>query len=320
MAAKKVFILSSIPRSGIGLLREKGYTVDSYEGPAPIPETVIKERVAEADALIPLLSDTINEEIIEAAAKLKIIANYAVGFNNIDLEAARKRGITVSNTPDILTPATADLTWALILSVSKRISEGDRFMRAGRFKGWGPQLLLGGDVTGKTLGIIGAGRIGRAVAKRAKGFDMRVVYFSRHRNEEIEQEAGASFLPLNGLLQEADFISLHVPLIKETHHLLNAERFKQIKKGAYLINTARGAVVDEAALVDALQSGRLAGAGLDVYEFEPRVTPALLKMEQVVLLPHIGSGTTETREEMSRICARNIIEVLEGREAITPVF
>ena len=320
MAIKKIFISSSIPEAGIKMLRERGYMVDMYEGSAPTPKAIIKERVSEADALIPLLSDPVDEEIIESAPNLKIIANYAVGYNNINLEAARKRGIIVSNTPDILTPATADLTWALILSVSKRIPEADRFMRAGRFKGWGPKLLLGGDVTGKALGIIGAGRIGRAVAKRATGFDMRVVYYSRSRNEKIEQETGASLLPLNALLKEADFISIHCPLTEETRHLLNTERMKQIKKGAYLINTARGPVVEEAALIEALQSGRLAGAGLDVYEFEPRVSKGLLEMEQVVLLPHIGSGTTETREEMSRICARNIIEVLEGRKAVTPVF
>ncbi len=320
MVTQKIFISAKIPEAGIKMLREKGYAVDIYKNSDPITKAVLKDRLAETDALISLLSDTIDEEIIGAAPKLKIIANYAVGYNNIDLEAARKRGIIVSNTPDILTPATADLTWALILSVSKRIPEADRFMRAGRFKGWGPQLMLGGDVSGKTLGIIGAGRIGRAVAKRAAGFDMRVVYFSRSRNKEIEQEANAFFRPLNTLLEEADFISIHCPLTEETHHLLNAERMKQIKKGAYLINTARGAVVDESALIKSLQSGRITGAGLDVYEFEPRVSAELLKMDQVVLLPHIGSGTIETREEMSRICARNIIEVLEGRKAVTPVF
>ncbi len=320
MAIQKIFISASIPEAGIKMLREKGFAVDVYKDSVSINKAIFKERIAGADALIPLLSDTIDEEIIKAAPKLKIIANYAVGYNNIDLEAVRKQGIIVSNTPDILTPATADLTWALILSVSKRIPEADRFMRAGKFTGWGPKLMLGGDVSGKTLGIIGAGRIGRAVAKRAGGFDMRVVYFSRSRNEEIEQESGAFFMPLNTLLKEADFISIHCPLTEETHHLLNAERMKQIKKGAYLINTARGPVVDEAALINALQSGRLAGAGLDVYEFEPRVSAALLEMDQVVLLPHIGSGTTETREEMSRICARNIIEIFEGRKAVTPVF
>ncbi len=320
MGTQKIFISANIPEAGIKMLREKGYTVAIYDGSAPITKAAIKKQLVDADALIPLLSDTIDEEIIEAAPKLKIIANYAVGYNNINLGAARKRGIIVSNTPDILTPATADLTWALLLSVSKRIPEADRFMRAGRFTGWGPKLMLGGDVTGKTLGIIGAGRIGRAVAKRAAGFDMRVVYFSRSRNEEIEQNSDAFFMPLNTLLEEADFISIHCPLTEETHHLINEDRMKQIKKGAYLINTARGPVVDEAALIEALKSGRLAGAGLDVYEFEPKVSAALLEMEQVVLLPHIGSGTTETRAEMSRICARNIIEVFEGRKAVTPVF
>ncbi len=320
MAIKKIFIFSPIPDAGIKMLQEKGYSVDIYDGPLPIPKTVIKERSAEADALIPLLSDGIDDEIITTASKLKIIANYAVGYNNIDIRAARKKGVVVSNTPDILTPATADLTWALILAVSKRIPEADRFVRAGQFKGWGAKLLLGGDVAGKTLGIIGAGRIGRAVAKRAAGFDMPVVYFSRSRNKEFERETDATFKTLNTLLKEADFISIHCPLTEETHHLLNAKRMKQIKTGAYLINTARGSIVEETALIEALQSGRLAGAGLDVYEFEPQVPEELMHMERVVLLPHIGSGTTETRQEMSRICARNIIEVLEGRKAVTPVF
>ena len=320
MPNKKVFITRKIPRPGIDLLLGKGYDVKIYPYNHPIPVKDFMLELKSADALIPMLSDKIDRDLINSAPHLKIISNYAVGYNNIDIAYAREKNIIVTNTPDVLTAATADLTWALILSVTKRIIEGDRFVRQGHFKGWEPELLLGSDISGKTLGIIGPGRIGQAVARRARGFEMKIIYSGSGPKPDFEKECAARLVSLEQLLQEADFISLHCPLSAETRHLLNRENLRKIKSGAYLINTSRGAVIDEQALVEALQQGRLAGAGLDVYEFEPRVHEALLSMSQVVLLPHVGSGTVETRAEMSRICARNVIAVLEGREALNPVY
>lgn len=319
MPKPKVFITRKIPWPGIDLLQAKGYEVGVHPENSPISQIELLKKIQNVHALIPLLSDGIDKELINSAPKLKIIANYAVGYNNIDIAYARTKNIVVTNTPDILTPATADLTWALILSVSKRIVESDQFVRSGRFKGWEPELLLGGDVSGKTLGIIGAGRIGQAVARRALGFDMRILYTARQIKPDFEQQTKARFVPLSKLLENSDYISLHCPLSPRTHHLLDEDNIRRIKKGAYLINTSRGPVIDEKAMIHALREGRLAGAGLDVYEFEPQVSEELLTMPQVVLLPHVGSGTVETRAEMSRICARNIIAVLEGKEALNPV-
>ncbi len=320
MSEIKVLITGPIPEAGIELLRKKGYKLDLNNKDQALSHEEIAQRAKNVHAILPLLSDKIDRDILSRARELKVIANYAVGYNNIDIEFARSRGIMVTNTPDILTPATADLTWALILAVTKRVVEGDRFVRKGLFEGWKPQLLLGGDVSGKTLGIIGAGRIGQAVGRRAVGFNMPILYFSRSRKEQFEQETGARKVGLDQLLQDSDIISLHCPITEETHHLLNTDNIFTIKKGAYLINTARGAVIDEQALVQALQQKHLAGAGLDVYEFEPKVNPALLSMNQVVLLPHLGSGTVETRNEMARMAARNVISVLETGRALNPVF
>ena len=320
MKVPKVVVTAPIPKTGISLLQEQGYDIDLHDSNRPLSTDELKAKIQDADALIPLLFDSITENVLAHARYLRVIANYAVGFNNIDLESAQKRGIVVTNTPDVLTAATADLTWALIMAVSKRIVEADRFVREGRFTGWQPQLMLGGDVTGKTVGIIGAGRIGRAVARRAAGFDMKVRYVSLHRKREWEEETGALYGSLDDVLTKSDFISLHCPLNDSTYHLLNARRIAQIRPGAYLINTARGALVDEQAMIHALQTGQLAGAGLDVYEFEPEIPRELKQLDNVVLLPHIGSATTQTRDEMARICAQNVIAVLEGKPALTPVF
>lgn len=316
----KIFCTAPIPAIGPALLKKQGMQVSIYDKDIAASKPEIAEGLKEADGLICLLSDSIQAELINSAPNLKIIANYAAGYNNIDLDAARQKGIVVTNTPDVLTAATADLTWALILAVSKRIPESEQYLRKGQFSGWRPKLMLGGDVTGKTIGIIGAGRIGRAVARRALGFEMRILYHSRNRNRDFEASSKAEYAELDRLLQESDFISLHCPLSEQTYHLINAQNIKQIKKGAYLINTARGPVIDEQALIAALKSGQLAGAGFDVYEHEPVVPKNLLELENVVLLPHIGSATHETRDEMARICARNIIEVMEGRPALTPVI
>ncbi len=316
----KIYCTASIPSAGPELLKKQGMQVRVYDKDKAASASEITKGLKDADALICLLSDPIDADMINSAPRLKIIANYAVGYNNIDLQAAQAKGIVVTNTPDVLTAATADLTWALILAVSKRIPESERYLRAGLFTGWRPKLMLGGDVTGKTIGIIGAGRIGQAVARRAVGFDMRVLYHSRNQNTDFESSVAAEYVELDQLLKESDFISVHCPLSKQTHHLINAQNINLIKKGAYLINTARGPVMDEQVLIAALQSGQLAGAGLDVYEQEPFVPQSLLDLDNVVLLPHIGSATHETRDEMARICARNIIEVLEGRPALTPVI
>lgn len=319
MKSYRIYITRQIPEAGISLLIGNGYPVEVISGDESPSKHLLLEKIKDCDALIPLLSDTIDREVIDAAPNLKVIANYAAGFNNIDVAYARSRGIIVTNTPDILNAATADLTWALILAVSKRIVEGDQFTRAGKFSGWSPMLLLGGDVSGKTLGIIGAGRIGQAVARRAKGFDMSVLYYDVNRSSDFERETMARFAGFPAIMSESDFLSIHCPLTEQSRHLINLSNIWIFKKGAYLINTARGPVVEERALIAALKNGILAGAGLDVYEFEPQISEELLSMTNVVLLPHIGSATLETRSEMARMAARNVISVLEKGVAINPV-
>ncbi len=317
--AYRILITRKIPDAGIRLLQEKGYELEINLRDHPLDRETLKEKIRHCHGIIALLSDSIDKEIIDVAPQLKIIANYAVGYNNIDVAYATKRGIWVSNTPDVLTAATADLAWALLMAVSKRIVEADAYVRAGKFKGWAPELFLGHDVSGKTLGIIGAGRIGQAVGRRARGFEMTILYHSGSRKPEFERQNGAQYVSLDELLARSDFVSLHCPLTKKTRHLLNAPRLKSMKTGSILINTARGAVVDEAALVRALKQGPLAGAGLDVYEHEPQIHQELLTLKNVVLLPHIGSATVETRNEMARMAARNVISVLESGKAINPV-
>lgn len=317
--AFKVLVTYKIPDAGLDLLRERGYVLDVNERGQYLEKTEIIQRISDCDALVCLLSDKIDREIIDAAPRLKVIANYAVGFNNIDVQYATQRGIFVTNTPDVLTPATADLTWALLMAVSKRVVEADRYVREGRFTGWQPELFLGADVTGKTLGIIGAGRIGQAVGRRAVGFEMKILYHARSPKPDFEAQTGAQKVALEVLLAQSDFVSLHCPLTDETYHLLDEARLQSMKRGAILINTARGPIVDEQALIKLLRQGHLAGAGLDVYEQEPFVPEELRALPNVVLLPHIGSATTETRSEMSRMVARNVISVLEQGKAVHPV-
>src|SRR5690606_4745829 len=260
----------------------------------PTKEEVI-EGVRGKDALLCLLTEEITAEVMDAAPNLKVISNYAVGYNNIDVEAATARGIVVTNTPGVLTETTADFAWALLMAVARRVVEADRFTRAGKFQGWGPLLLLGSDVYGKCLGVIGMGRIGQAIARRARGFDMRVLYYNRRRvDPAIENELQATYASLDELLQEADYVVLTVPLTPETHHLIGPRELAMMKPTAYLINPARGPVVDEKALVEALKSRTIAGAALDVFEEEPKLTPGLTELDNVVLAPHIASATTET--------------------------
>ena len=305
----KIFMSRRLPEKGIEMLKE--HELDIYEGDAPPDKQEIIERVKNKDILISLLTDPIDKDVISVSPTLKMIANYAVGYDNIDVKEATKRGIVVTNTPGVLTETVADLTWALILSIARRIVEGDKFMRQGKFKGWAPLLMLGGDVYEKTLGIIGAGRIGKAVAKRAKGFRMNIIYYSRHRNEEIEN-IGAKYVSFDDLLRQADFISLHVPLTNETYHMIGRNEFKMMKKTAYLINTSRGKCIDEEALHEALKNGEIAGAALDVFENEPYVNENLKKLDNVVLTPHIGSASLETRTKMAVMVAENIHSFLKG--------
>ncbi len=278
------------------------------------------EKVKDCDALFSFLKDPVDKEVMDAAPRLKIVANYAVGYDNIDVDYAKKKGIVVTNTPGLLTEATADLTWALILSVARRVVEADRFTREGKFKGWKADLMLGMELNGAVLGIIGMGRIGKAVARRALGFGMKVIYYDIKKLEKEEEERlKATFVPLDDLLQQADVISIHTPLTPQTRNLIDRERVYKIKNGAIFINTARGAVVDEEALIERLEEGSLMGAGFDVYKEEPKVNPRLIKLNNVVLLPHIGSATWKTRLAMAHLVADNIIAVLEGRKPLTPV-
>lgn len=276
-----------------------------------------KEIIREVDGkegLISMLSDIIDKEVMASCPSLKAIANYAVGYNNIDLASATARKIIVTNTPGILTETTADLTWALILAVGRRIIEADRLVRSGRWKGWAPTQLLGTDIHGKTLGIIGMGRIGKAVARRAKGFSVQVLYHNRNRLERfVEEELDAHYGSLEDLLPSVDYLSLHVPLNSHTYHLIGRRELLRMKPTSYLINTARGPLVDEKPLIEALQQKRIAGAGLDVFEREPRISAKLLRLKNVVVLPHIGSASTETRTRMGFIVAENLRAVSEER-------
>ena len=283
---------------------------DSTDRPATANE--LAHGFSQADAVICTLADRIDALVLSQATKLKIVANYAVGYNNIDLSAATQHGIVVTNTPDVLTDATADLTWALLLAVARRVAEGHALVRTGHWTGWAPTQMLGTDVTGKTLGIVGMGRIGQAVAYRATGFRMSVLYAGRHA---VSSPPGLSWTwqPLDTVLKHSDYLSLHVPLTDTTRHLIGQREFALMKPTAFLINTSRGPVIDESALLAALKAGTIAGAGLDVYEQEPAVSPALYSLPNVVLLPHLGSATLETRVRMGLICLENIAAALEGR-------
>ena len=308
----KIFITRKIPEEAIKMLKER-YKVHINREDRQLSKIEIIKRVKDIDAILPLLTDKIDKEVIAATKCLKVIANYAVGFDNIDIKEATRKGIIVTNTPGVLTEATADLAWSLLFATARRIAEGDRFMRDKKFKGWQPTLLLGYDIYGKTLGIIGTGRIGTAFALRSKGFNMRVLYFSRSKNILMEKKLKAKKVTLKKLLAESDFISLHLPLTKETHHLIEKTEIELMKKTAILVNTSRGEVLDEIALANALKNNIIAGAGLDVFEREPSITKKLLQLKNVTLTPHIGSATYQTRTKMAIMAAQSIIDVLEGK-------
>jgi glyoxylate reductase len=286
--------------------------VDFNDGP-PLSPDELMARVRGKQGVICLMTDAMTAEVMDAGPELMVISNVAVGYNNIDVPAARARGIIVTNTPDVLTEATADMAWALIMDITRRVSEGDRLVRRGGWKGWAFDFMLGSDLRGKQLGIIGYGRIGRAVAVRAQVFGMRVVYSGAFA------APGSEAISLDRLLTTSDVVSIHCPLTPDTHHLINQASLARMKRSAYLVNAARGAVVDETALVWALKNGIISGAALDVYEDEPNVHPDLLSLENVVLAPHLGSATTETRAAMADLAVRNAIAVLRGEPALTPV-
>lgn len=316
MSKPKVYVTRRLPEPAEAILKEVcSYTI--WQDPVPIPREVLLEQIQGVDGILSLLTDRMDAQAMDAAGpQLKVISNYAVGFDNVDLETAKARGIVVTNTPGVLTETTADLTWALLMAAARRIVEGDALTRSGQWKGWDPLQLLGVDVYGKTLGIVGLGRIGMGVARRAAGFKMRVIYTDVKRFPEREAETGATYVTLDELLRESDFISIHAPLMPETRHLIDAEAFKKMKPTAVLVNAARGPIVDEAALVDALREGKIFAAGLDVYEHEPQLTPGLSDLPNVVLAPHLGSASRETRSRMAELAAKNLVLVLQGKEPI----
>ena len=312
----KIYVTRKIPEAGITLLKDKGHEVDVSEkdGVLTKDELISALSTKEYDAVLPLLTDTIDASVYDAAPKAKIFANYAVGFNNIDVKEAKKRGITITNTPGVLTNTVAEHTFAMMMAIMKRIPEADRFTRAGKYEGWAPELFLGTDLKGKTLGILGAGRIGQRVTHHAvQGFEMNVIYYDIKRNEEFEGAYGASFRETpEEVLKEADVVTVHVPLLDSTRHLVNAERLKMMKPTAYLVNTSRGPVIDEDSLVEVLKAKGIRGAAIDVFENEPVLAKGLIELENVVLTPHIASATEETRGKMSEMAAQNIIAFLDG--------
>ena len=312
---KKIYITRELPKKAMKILRSK-FDLEVWKDNMPPPKKLLVDKVKEVDGLICLLTEPIDEEIIKnAGPQFKGICQVAVGFNNIDVKAASEKGIYVTNTPGVLTDTTADFAFTLLMTVARRTAEADRYVKSGKWKvPWGLMMILGQDIWGKTIGIIGLGRIGSAVAKRAKGMNMRVIYYDIYRNEKAEEELEVKYVPLETLLRESDFVTIHVPLLPSTHHLMNEERFKMMKKTACLINTSRGPVIDEKALYKALTSGWIWAAGLDVWEKEPtNFNNPLLKLDNLTATPHIASGSIETRTRMAVMAAENMIAIQEGK-------
>jgi len=310
---KRILVTGRLPESIMADLSKK-YEADINIEDKPLDRKHFLDRIKDKDGLLSMITDTLDEDVLGRASRLKMIAQFGVGYNNIDVIAATKRGILVSNTPGVLTDASAELAVALILAISRRLVEGDRMTRGGRFLYWAPMLFLGREVTGKTLGIIGMGKIGKAVAQRARCFNMPILYHNRSRiGISEEKELMAKYVDMKTLLSQSDFITLHVPLTDQTKHLIGSQELSLMKPTAYLINTSRGPVVDEKALLQALKKKKIGGAGLDVYENEPALTPGLAELDNAILLPHVGSGTLETRYRMASMSVENLIAGLSGK-------
>ncbi|MCA1688845.1 MAG: D-glycerate dehydrogenase [Actinobacteria bacterium] len=313
----KVLVTREIPEAGLRIIEDFDVTV-LFERPPERGELL--EAVRGANGVLSTVTEKMDAEVMDAAGEeLKVIANMAVGYDNVDLEAAKERDIVVTNTPEVLTETTADTAFLLLLAAARRLGEAERLLRSGGWDAWGPMQLLGPDVWGKKLGLVGLGRIGQAVARRSSGFQMEVLYYDQYRNESIEEELGARYLELDDLLRESDFLSIHTPLTPETRHLISERELGLMQRNAVLVNASRGPVVDEAALAEALENERIFAAGLDVYEEEPEVHPRLLELENVVLAPHIGSASIETRDKMATLAAENLRAVLRGEQPKTPV-
>ena len=320
MTQPRIIVAGRIPDAGLDVLRPHG-NVWGWKHDEPIEINELYERIAGADAVLTLLTTKIDRSFLEAAGpQLKVVSNVAVGYNNIDVAECRAHGVIATNTPGVLTDATADIAMALILMSTRRLGEGERIVRSGKPWQWGMFMLLGSAIQGRRLGIIGMGAIGQALARRARAFGMSVAYSNRRAvSPEIEAELDAERLDLDELLGTSDVVSINCPYSADTHHLIGPEQFEQMRSSAYLVNTARGPIVDEAALVRALRSGEIAGAGLDVYEHEPQLAPGLADLDNVVLIPHLGSATIETRAAMATLAARNTVAVLSGQPPLTPV-
>lgn len=314
-----ILVTNTLPDEAMALARDRA-TVDLHPGPRPLSKSDLVQRLRDKDGIVCLITDSVDAEVLSTAPRLRVVANVAVGYNNIDVSTATARGILVTNTPEVLTETTADFAWALLMATARRLVEADQYVRAGKFTQWELMLLLGGDVHGKTLGILGFGRIGKAMARRAQGFAMRTLYHDAVRADAAtERELGTTYVDKPSLLKESDFVTLHTPLLPETRHLISADELKTMKPSAFLVNAARGPIVNEADLVRALREGWIAGAGLDVYEEEPKVRPGLLSLPNVVLAPHIASASHETRLKMATLAVENCLAVLEGKTPPTPV-
>lgn len=318
----KVVVTRRIPEAGLRLLKKAGFEVKVSPYDRILTRQELKKFVRGADAILSLLTDKIDGEILDAAgSQLKIVANYAVGYDNFNIDDFKARKIYATNTPGVLTETVAEHTIGLLFAIAQRIVEADEFVRQNKFRGWEPMLFLGTDIRNKTLGIVGLGRIGGEVAKRMRdGFGLKIIYFDAMRNKSLEKKLGIQYTPFKSLLKQSDFISIHVPLTPKTKHMFTLKEFRMMKPTAYIINTSRGAVIKEEDLAKALKAKIIAGAALDVYEFEPKITPDLLKLPNTVLLPHIASASIETRSKMAEMAAKNIISVLRGKKPINPIF
>jgi len=315
----RILITREISEIAVNLLIKNGFEVDVNAKDRALTSLELLKLGADADGIIAMLSDKFPAEVIDKLPKCKVLANYAVGYNNIDIAYAKKKKITITNTPDVLTNSTAEIAVSLVLACSRNIILGEDMVRKGKFKGWAPKMLLGYELTGKTVGIIGAGRIGFETAKRLKAFGTNIIYYSRSKKQNFEQELGAKKVNLDTLMKKSDIISLHIPLTEQTKNLLSREKLELLKPSSIVVNTARGEVIDEPYLVEMLKNNRIFAAGFDVYQNEPDVNNELLKLPNAVLLPHLGSGTFEARSAMAELAANNVINVLTGKEPITPI-